>query len=98
MLLRGVLDRSERRFGAGRGVSRAYFVSVLLVGFFLIMNLFVSILLEAFAGDEEEQEGGGGGEEEKKEEAPAEPATVAAPFFAPPLERVAPAASGEVPF
>ena len=36
--------------------SIVFFVIVVVVGFFIIMNLFVSILLEAFGGDDEEEE------------------------------------------
>ena len=38
-------------------VAIAFFVPALLIGFFIIMNLFIAILLEAFADDKEE--GGG---------------------------------------
>ena len=40
----------------GVGISIAYFVPALIIGFFVIMNLFIAILLEAFADDEEEEE------------------------------------------
>ena len=47
-------------------ISTLYFVPALIIGFFIIMNLFVAILLEAFAGDEEEEGGDEGGDDEKK--------------------------------
>ena len=50
----------------GVGTSTLYFVPTLFIGFFVIMNLFIAILLEAFAGDDDEgddagKEGGDGG-------------------------------------
>ena len=52
----------------------AYFVPGLIIGFFIVMNLFIAILLEAFVEEEEEEEepeeeGG----EEAAEERPASP-------------------------
>merc|ERR1719181_2171091 len=57
----------------GVGYAVAYFVPALIIGFFIILNLFVAILLEAFAEDEEEEEGGGeeGGGDEEGGDAPA---------------------------
>jgi len=43
----------------GVGLSAAFFLPCLLVGFFIIMNLFIAILLEAFADDDEEDGGDG---------------------------------------
>ena len=37
-------------------VSAEFFLPTLIIGFFIILNLFVAILLEAFASDEEEEE------------------------------------------
>ena len=37
----------------GIGLSAAYYVASMIVGFFIIGNVFVSILLESFAEDEE---------------------------------------------
>ena len=54
----------------GVGVSVAYFVPALIIGFFIILNLFVAILLEAFAEEEEEEEGG---EEAEEKPRPASP-------------------------
>ena len=52
-----------------------FFVIALMVGFFVIMNLFIAILLEAFADDEEEEEeeGENGEEGEKEKEEPEQP-------------------------
>ena len=50
--------------GGGLMVTRLYFLVALLIGFFVIMNLFVSIILEALADFVEEQE-----EAEEEEEA-----------------------------
>ena len=41
----------------GVATSAIFFVSALLIGFFIILNLFIAILLEAFADDDEEEEG-----------------------------------------
>ena len=41
---------------SGVGVAVAFFVPCLLIGFFVVMNMFVSILLESFAEEEEEEE------------------------------------------
>ena len=41
---------------SGVGFSIAYFVPCLVIGFFVVMNMFVSILLESFAEEEEEEE------------------------------------------
>ena len=51
--------------------SIVFFVLVVVIGFFVIMNLFVSILLEAFGGDDDEEEGGG--DEAKEGEGEGEP-------------------------
>merc|ERR1712185_779196 len=40
----------------GVGLSVAYFVPCLIIRFFIILNLFVAILLEAFADEDEEEE------------------------------------------
>jgi hypothetical protein len=53
------------------GTALLFFVPAIVVGFFIIMNLFIAILLEAFAHDEDEddegegEEGGGEGDEGK---------------------------------
>ena len=57
----------------GVKISGVFFVSCLIVGFFVILNLFVAILLEAFAeGDEEEddedEQDKGGNEESKTDD------------------------------
>jgi hypothetical protein len=57
----------------GVGVSVAYFVPCLIIGFFIILNLFVAILLEAFAEDEEEEEEA---EEAEPDEAPPSPSSM----------------------
>ena len=54
------------------GISGPYFVACLVIGFFIIMNLFVAILLEAFAEEDEEEEAEGEGEGAEKGEAEAE--------------------------
>ena len=56
----------------GVTLSVAYFVPALIIGFFIVMNLFIAILLEAFVEEEEEEEEGEG-EEAAEEEAPASP-------------------------
>ena len=58
----------------GVGISVAFFMPALVIGFFIIMNLFIAILLEAFADEEEEPEA-----EEGKEEEGAEPQSTATP-------------------
>lgn len=42
----------------GVALAVAYFVPALIVGFFVLMNLFIAILLEAFAEEEEEEAAG----------------------------------------
>ena len=62
---------------AGTAVAACFFVFVLVVGCYLFMNLFIAILLEAFAGgDEEEDEAEG--EDAAPEVAPAPAPAVAA--------------------
>merc|ERR1719453_2939118 len=40
---------------AGEVIATAYYVAALVIGFFIIMNLFVAILLESFAEEEKEE-------------------------------------------
>jgi len=47
-------------------LARVFFISALVIGFFVIFNLFIAILLDSFGSDEEEA--GGEGEEKKEEE------------------------------
>ena len=39
---------------AGTGIAIAFFVATLVVGFYLVMNLFIAILLSSFGEEEEE--------------------------------------------
>ena len=41
---------------AGTAVAACFFVFVLVIGCYLFMNLFIAILLEAFAGGDEEED------------------------------------------
>ena len=55
-------------------ISVAYFVPGLIIGFFIVMNLFIAILLEAFVEEDEEEEEGEGEEGgEAEAEAPPSP-------------------------
>lgn len=59
----GWVDAYESCLSAGVVTTRLYFGLALLIGFFIIMNLFVAILLESLADDEtEEEEDDAGGE------------------------------------
>ena len=49
------------------GTALLFFVPAIVVGFFIIMNLFIAILLEAFAHDEDEDDEGEGDEREGEE-------------------------------
>ena len=82
-----------------------FLVPAIVVGFFIIMNLFIAILLEAFAHDEEEGdeeegegEGGAGGAEEGgaggKESREAETARSVASWAVSSGARVVPRAEG----
>ena len=52
----GWVDAYESCLPAGVEVTRVYFAAALLIGFFIIMNLFVAILLDSLAEAEEETE------------------------------------------
>ena len=65
----GWYDATVYAMGATSPVAAFFFIFVIVVGCYLILNLFVAILLEAFAGGDEEEgdgdgahNGGGGGE------------------------------------
>ena len=45
---------TEHMQAAGWGVSSGYFIAAVLVGNYLVMNLFVAILLNAFADDSDD--------------------------------------------
>ena len=61
----------------GVAIAAPFFVSCLTIGFFIMMNLFIAILLEAFADDEEEAEEEGGEATEAEGEAAGEGGDVA---------------------
>ena len=48
-------------------LARLYFTVALVIGYFVIFNLFIAILLDSFATDDEEEEGEGEGEEGEDE-------------------------------
>ena len=52
----GWVDAYEACLPSGTAQARIYFLSALLLGFFVILNLFVSIILESLAEYEEEEE------------------------------------------
>ena len=76
----------------GVPLARLYFLIALLLGFFVIMNLFVSIILEALAEFEEEMEEA---EEQEEAEKEAEAGGAAQPL-PPPVQRGVTSAGGEV--